>query len=980
MLSCGVPRHRQLEEGLQLDAVNLRPKAVDVYRSKVAAGTYLELIVRQRGADVELVLVGPTGSVLRSVDSPTGEVGIERMVWITDRDGRFEVHVEHIGTARGQYDLEVVALRPADARDHETDRAEANYLRGIALRRDGDFDAAVPVLTEAQRAFAALGDPRREAEASYERGRCERDGSGRRAEGVARAINSFSRAAEGFAAAGDKRLQLHALNQVADLNRVLGRSRAHEVAIQHAIEVARTTAGASLEFAIALNNRGVWRLDQRRLASARIDFERAIEMLSGAPPALWFEATLRGNLCALEIAQGTISAAVSVCSRANEVGMEAEVPARTARLHLALAHGLEGRTDLALEQLTQAISDYRASDARPRALAEALNIRGFLLQEIGRLDEAQSTLDEAFRTAPEGAFIRGPIALNLGYVYLSDGALDRAGAWFKRSDDLGRQRSAALGQAYVARARGDVTVALMLAERALGLDSDDTLDDPKQRLSAAGERDALALVADLLLDLDRREPGAGHDWRALVFEDLRRTERASRRLEQARRQDAADPLAIDAVANERLREEAVEAQRQWNADVRNHRSPPPELRSKIHRLERELDAAEAGPPGFGISERAQLADGPDIGPRLLESLDAEEILLAFALDRRPARLWAIDRDGLEVFRLDDRNWRRDVEAVRRVVTDGRGVEPGQPDRWLAEDLLRPVAHELRDKHLVIVPDTATLGLPFGALARYAAERHGRPRSVTQVPSIGVHFALRAKRARAPAYDAIAILANPEYRQTPATEATGPGRLPREGLPLPLPASALEAADIASRYPDDRVLLLTGADASRANVLEAALTDRRVLHLAVHAVLRPPPMSLLLASNHGHAFDRLGVRDVERLRLRADLVVLSACSSALGPRRTAADWRHGHVTGSGLFGLAQAFLHAGATCVVGSIDKVGDIETADFMAKFYDYLLIEMLDPAESLARMREDLWTGPSSNLVPFIAIGDCRRPIRASE
>ncbi|HEX4865563.1 MAG TPA: CHAT domain-containing protein, partial [Acidimicrobiales bacterium] len=63
---------------------------------------------------------------------------------------------------------------------------------------------------------------------------------------------------------------------------------------------------------------------------------------------------------------------------------------------------------------------------------------------------------------------------------------------------------------------------------------------------------------------------------------------------------------------------------------------------------------------------------------------------------------------------------------------------------------------------------------------------------------------------------------------------------------------------------------------------------------------------------------------ERLRVDADLVVLSACRSGLGSE----------MGGEGLIGLTRAFQYAGARSVVASLWEVSDPATADLMVRFY----------------------------------------------
>ena len=67
--------------------------------------------------------------------------------------------------------------------------------------------------------------------------------------------------------------------------------------------------------------------------------------------------------------------------------------------------------------------------------------------------------------------------------------------------------------------------------------------------------------------------------------------------------------------------------------------------------------------------------------------------------------------------------------------------------------------------------------------------------------------------------------------------------------------------------------------------------------------------------------------LERVRLDADLVVLSACETAVGQEQ-------GH---EGLIGLTRAFQYAGARTVAATLWSVFDQTTAELMIRFYRHL-------------------------------------------
>jgi CHAT domain-containing protein len=81
-------------------------------------------------------------------------------------------------------------------------------------------------------------------------------------------------------------------------------------------------------------------------------------------------------------------------------------------------------------------------------------------------------------------------------------------------------------------------------------------------------------------------------------------------------------------------------------------------------------------------------------------------------------------------------------------------------------------------------------------------------------------------------------------------------------------------------------------------------------------------------------------------LPVDLVVLSACETALGKE----------INGEGLVGLTRGFMYAGAPRVVASLWKVDDVATASLMERFYKAILKEGIRPAAALRQAQLEMW------------------------
>jgi CHAT domain-containing protein len=169
------------------------------------------------------------------------------------------------------------------------------------------------------------------------------------------------------------------------------------------------------------------------------------------------------------------------------------------------------------------------------------------------------------------------------------------------------------------------------------------------------------------------------------------------------------------------------------------------------------------------------------------------------------------------------------------------------------------------------------------------------------------------------------------------------------------ASGREANEIMALAPSSISLKAVGFAANRDRVFSPELARFRIVHIATHGIINSerPDMSGILLS----LFDQqgrsqngfLGLHDIYTLKLPADLIVLSACSTALGK----------DVKGEGLVGLTRGFMYAGAAGVVASLWKVDDEATAELMKYFYAALLQKGLPPAAALRDAQLELAKQP---------------------
>jgi CHAT domain-containing protein len=162
-----------------------------------------------------------------------------------------------------------------------------------------------------------------------------------------------------------------------------------------------------------------------------------------------------------------------------------------------------------------------------------------------------------------------------------------------------------------------------------------------------------------------------------------------------------------------------------------------------------------------------------------------------------------------------------------------------------------------------------------------------------------------------------------------------GNVSTEGW-APLPGTLTETAAIGTLYPNAERVIEAGFTHDRA---VRALQEHDQVHFATHGLFEEgaPLFSALLMGNSAGGKSRLSLYEVMDLKLRARLVVLSACETNRGKV----------MGGDEVAGLTRTFLLAGAETVVSSLWKVSDESTALLMQNLYRRLRAGVL-PAVAL--------------------------------
>lgn len=342
--------------------------------------------------------------------------------------------------------------------------------------------------------------------------------------------------------------------------------------------------------------------------------------------------------------------------------------------------------------------------------------------------------------------------------------------------------------------------------------------------------------------------------------------------------------------------------------------------------------------------------------QVIESLQVAELDNFFkdaCLDTRPVQIDEIDAkaavfypiilpDRLEVIvKLPNQKLRRyttfvaenEVEETLRKMREGltRALTRQvlrvflDPSQTVYNWLIRPIEQDLATsgaETLVFVLDGSLRNIPMAAL-------HDGRQYLVQKYSLGVAPGLELVDAKPLARNQLKIL-------------TGGVSEARSGFDA-LPGVELELQRIASEVPTTKLLNESFTESN----LKAAVKSSPypVIHLATHGQFSSQAENTFIL-----AWDeRINAKQLDNL-LRGDsknprpleLLVLSACRTAVGDRRAA-------------LGLAGVAVRAGARSTMASLWYVSDDATALLMTRFYEELTNTKVTKAEALRRAQQTI-------------------------
>lgn len=756
----------------------------------------------------------------------------------------------------------------------------------------------------------------------------------------------------------------------------------------HAIYEPVDPEGADV--AISLTNLGLIFLERGNLASAEHSLRRALALKERQIPGSRAVAITHNILAEVLSRQGDLEACEEQLRRA------LAIREKLAPGSLELAETLANLGQLALERgdVETADESYRRAleiqeEQAPGSRDEAISLHGLGLtaHAQGDLEAARQYLDQADSKLAEIAVENLDLAdvrHSLGRVAVDRGELDAAERHFREAEVIGdhlapdsqRQARVLHGLGDVHRRRGAHDQALAFLGRAV-----DALEAQVDRLGGGWELRADFRAQSLHLYHDLIELLLARGREAEAFHVLERS-RARVLLEMLEERDLShgrdQPPELD--AERRLAD--VEYRRLRTALSASQDARMDELREELRKNRQRREAIrrrirESAPRVAALRYPKPL----DLaGAR--RALSAGTLLLEYHVGEAESHLFAVDgREGLQVFTLaiGAQELRRQVEDFRRLIRttrlESRHDELEALARRLYGLLLEPAETKIAaSRRLLISPDGPLHSLPFGALVRSSEPGSYLEawKPVCTTLSATLHAELRGRSRRRSPPPALLAFGDPRTPGEPLPSIDDPRFLDRlhhrRSLP-PLPKSREEVERIAALFPLGAAETFLGPDATEERTRQIG-SDVSFVHFAGHALVdeRSSLDSALVLSSPGGTGDGLlhAWEVFESVRLDADLVVLSACSSGLGKE----------VAGEGLIGLVRAFLFAGARSVVASQWEVTDGSTADLMIAFYEALLAgHAKDEALRHAKLRrlQDPSTAHPFHWAGFQITGDCR-------
>jgi CHAT domain-containing protein/Tfp pilus assembly protein PilF len=409
--------------------------------------------------------------------------------------------------------------------------------------------------------------------------------------------------------------------------------------------------------------------------------------------------------------------------------------------NLGIAYSSLGRYEKAIEYYERALAIDREVKSRASEGIALMNL-GFAYYGLGRNEKAIEYYEQALAIAREvkGRRNEGVTLSNLGDAYRSLGRLDEAVRHHEQALLVAREVKAPADEAEALhqlaadeRNRGNLVRARALIEESLGIAESVRIGVVSQESRAgflATVQSAYQLYTDLLMGQHKADPTKGLDALAVEVSERQRGRSVLDLLIESR---ADVRQGVDATLIERERTLA----KQLNDKALTTAGTPEAvaaLKQEISQLETDYERAQAAIRKASPHYAALTQPRPLKLKEIQQQLDADTLLLEYALGEERSYLWAISKDSLTSYELPKEELikqsalqvyelltahgaskRGESASQRRQrITDAETRLPAAAQQ-LSQILLAPAAVQLGNKRLVIVADGPLQYIPFAML-------------------------------------------------------------------------------------------------------------------------------------------------------------------------------------------------------------------------------------------------------------------------
>jgi CHAT domain-containing protein/tetratricopeptide (TPR) repeat protein len=905
---------------------------------------FIDQAPRKKDAvDVKIALKDPLGQLLYEVDHPRGAEGTEEAHLVARSAGLFAVEIS--APTAGTYQI-LCRMRPRASRaDKLNSRAEEVYFRAKNLVHDDPlhYQRAVGQFLAAEDLWSQAGDKERQADALTMSIATLSDPPTGQWEEILRGGERLAKLRRKL---GDRESEARAFVYIGSAHE--GLSQPHDAEKDFRTALKLTEARFPKSAALAMRKLGVLLAQEHETNDALKYLEKSFQIFENGTD-------LRERWNALE-ALGRTHALLGDSERALDYLQKS----------VRLAEGLQskdllsrsytriGDTYLANKQLKDSEFFYnrallmRRVVGNPRGEAVVLGDISLVYREQGRFRDALKLQQDALNVYRQvNDFAAQTTALcNLGLIFLdmqdpiqASQNFERCGELASAQQDREGEINSFYGEALAQRDRNNSDLARLAVERAIKV-----IEEVGPRTLREGVKNdfvqariySYELLIDLLVGTPPGRPSEGAKRRAFEASESDRWRTLLESLGRDRQRVSllkpGDASLVAEVARLTAKLERTDEEIRRIGD----RSPQGErLKKDQGRIIRSLRIVQ-GRLGSSQVERPE----PISLSEAQQLLDRDTAVLEYFLGKSRSFLFFLTSSNLEVFVLPERSKLETAcEQYHLLISESQigssATRATAAGYSLREMLLGQVSDRLTSKmRLIIVPDGAIHKVPFVALPATSQGEMSRgflveTHEISYIPSLSVLRALRSKVSRrAPAPRAIAVIAAPSLGTDYEV----------------LRDSRREGEAVLSLAPAAKSLGVFGGKASRAFVLSGELKHYRYILFSTHGEDHPEQseLSSLALSGRGldgkQRSDHLWLQDIKGLELPADLVVLSACRTALGKR----------VPGEGYVGLPQGFLSAGAARAVVSLWNVNESSAADLTVRLFHGVLKESLTPSQAL--------------------------------